>query len=68
MLAVKFTNEGNRPKPDRTRPVTCIKQPATAVPVEVVHGVAGVAGDLVETLSSAHGLLYGVLVVQDLII
>lgn len=33
-----------------------------------MHGVAGVAGDLVETLSSADGLLDGVLVVEDLVI
>lgn len=37
-------------------------------PVEVVHGVAGVAGDLVETLASAHRLLDGVLVALDLIV
>lgn len=37
-------------------------------PVEVVHGVTGVAGDLVETLSSAHCLLNGVLVIQNLIV
>lgn len=33
-----------------------------------MHGVAGVAGDLVETLSSAHRLLDGVLVVEDLVV
>lgn len=38
------------------------------VPVEVVHGVGGVAGDLVETLSSAHSFLYGILVIHYLII
>lgn len=38
------------------------------LPVEVVHGVTGVAGDLVETLSSAHCLLNGVLVIQNLIV
>lgn len=37
-------------------------------PVEVVHGVTGVAGDLVETLASAHRLLDGVLVALDLIV
>lgn len=38
------------------------------LPVEVVHGVTGVAGDLVETLPSAHRLLDGVLVALDLIV
>lgn len=38
------------------------------LPVEVVHGVTGVAGDLVETLSSTHRLLNGILVIQNLII
>ena len=38
------------------------------VPVEVVHGVTGVAGDLVETLSSAHRFLDGVLVIHYFII
>lgn len=38
------------------------------LPVEVVHGVTGVAGDLVETLSSAHCLLNGILVIQNFII
>lgn len=38
------------------------------LPVEVVHGVAGVAGDLVETLAPAHRLLNGVLVVEDLVV
>lgn len=33
-----------------------------------MHGVTGVAGDLVETLSSAHRLLDGVLVALDLIV
>lgn len=33
-----------------------------------MHGVTGVAGDLVEALPSAHGLLDGVLVVEDLIV
>lgn len=33
-----------------------------------MHGVTGVAGDLVETLSSAHRLLDGVLVVEDLVV
>lgn len=40
----------------------------SVTPIEVVHGVTGVAGDLVETLSSAHSLLNGVLVIQDLVI
>lgn len=39
-----------------------------SLPVEVVHGVTGVAGDLVETLSSAHRLLNGILVIQNLVI
>lgn len=38
------------------------------LPVEVMHWVTGVAGDLVETLSSAHGLLNGILVIEDLIV
>lgn len=38
------------------------------LPVEVMHGVAGVAGDLVETLPPADGLLDGVLVVEDLVV
>ena len=38
------------------------------VPVEVMHGVTGVAGDLVETLPSAHSFLYSSLVVHDLIV
>lgn len=33
-----------------------------------MHGVTGVAGDLVETLSSTHCLLDGVLVALDLIV
>lgn len=33
-----------------------------------MHGVTGVAGDLVETLSSADGLLDGILVIEDLVI
>lgn len=41
---------------------------AGRLPVEVVHGVTGVAGDLVETLSSAHCLLNGILVIQNLIV
>lgn len=41
---------------------------AARLPVEVVHGVTGVAGDLVETLSSAHCLLNGILVIQNLIV
>lgn len=39
-----------------------------SLPVEVVHGVAGVAGDLVEALPSAHCFLNGILVIQNLII
>lgn len=46
-------------------PICCI---TSVTPVEVVHGVTGVAGDLVETLSSAHSLLYGILVIHNLII
>lgn len=38
------------------------------LPVEVVHGVTGVAGNLVETLPSAHRLLDGVLIIQNLVI
>lgn len=41
---------------------------ASCLPVEVMHGITGVAGDLVETLSSAHSLLYGILVIHNLII
>lgn len=46
-------------------PIRCV---TGVTSVEIVHGVTGVAGDLVETLSSAHSLLDGILVVQDLII
>ena len=38
------------------------------VPVEVVHGVTGVAGDLVQTLPSAHRLLDGVLVIHYFVV
>lgn len=33
-----------------------------------MHGVAGVAGDLVQALSSTHRFLDGVLVVVDLVV
>lgn len=33
-----------------------------------MHGVAGVTGDLVQALASAHRLLYGILIVHDFII
>lgn len=36
--------------------------------VEVVHGVTGVAGDLVEALSSAHCFLNGILVILNFIV
>ena len=39
-----------------------------ALPVEIVHWVAGVAGYLVEALTSAHSLLNGILVVHDFVI
>lgn len=46
-------------------PICCI---TGVTSVEVVHGVAGVAGDLVEALPSAHCFLNGILVIQNLII
>lgn len=46
-------------------PICCI---TGVTSVEVVHGVTGVAGDLVETLSSANCLLNGILVIQNLVI
>ncbi len=39
-----------------------------ALPVEIVHGVAGVTGNLVQALTSAHCLFYGILIVHDFII
>lgn len=38
------------------------------LPVEVVHGVTGVAGNLIETLSSAYRLLNSILIIQNFII
>lgn len=38
------------------------------LPVEVVHGVTGVAWDLVQTLSSAYRLLNGILIVLNFVI
>lgn len=46
-------------------PICCI---TCVTPIEVVHGVTSVAGDLVETLPSAHSLLDGILIIQNLII
>lgn len=39
-----------------------------ALPVEVVHGVTGIAGNLIETLSSAYRLLNSILIIQNFII
>jgi hypothetical protein len=44
------------------------KPSALYSPVEVVHRETGVAGDLVQTLATAHCLLHHVLVGEDLIV
>lgn len=46
-------------------PICCI---TGVTSVEVVHGVTGVAGNLVETLSSAYRLLNSILIIQNFII
>lgn len=38
------------------------------VPVKIVHGIAGVTGNLVEALTSAHSFLYGILIVHDFVV
>lgn len=45
--------------------VCCI---TSVTPVEVVHGIAGVTGDLVQALAPADCLLYGILIVHYFII
>lgn len=44
-----------------------ITTPVT-VPVKVVHGIAGVTGNLVQALTSAHSFLYGILIVHDFVV
>lgn len=38
------------------------------LPVKIVHWVAGVTGNLVQALTSAHSLFNGILIVHDFII
>ncbi len=44
------------------------KLPVFWLPVEIVHGVAGVTGNLVQALTSAHRLFYSILIVHDFVI
>lgn len=37
-------------------------------PVKIVHGIAGVTGNLVQALTSAHSFLYGILIVHDFVV
>ncbi len=39
-----------------------------ALPVKIVHWIAGVTGNLVQALTSAHRFLYGILIVHDFVV
>lgn len=45
-----------------------VKNNIINLPVEVMHGVTRVTGDFIQTLPSTHGLLNGVLIIQNFVI